>query len=154
MDILLIQKGHPYWERTIEFARGSSWRAGPFLAQRMEANDFQDWERVVVAVERDRVVGYCTFSEKDELPAEYGCAPFIGFVFVDERHRGNRISERMIEHALRYAKSLGFPSVYLMSGERGLYEKYGFENLGAYPTIYGTVDQLFRKGLQGVGSRE
>ena len=147
MDILLIHKGHPYWDRTIEFARASSWRAGPFLARRMEANDFQDWERVAVAVELDRVVGYCTFTEKDALPDGYGFAPFIGFVFVDERHRGSRVSQRMIERALQYAKSLGYPSVYLMSDERGLYEKYGFEKLGDYPTIHGAVEQLFRKGL-------
>ena len=28
-----------------------------------------------------------------------------------------------------------------------LYEKYGFESLGDYPTVYGTMDQLFTKLL-------
>ena len=51
----------------------------------------------------------------------------------------------MIGEVIRYAGSLGFQKVYLMSGEHGLYEKYGFEKIGEYPTIWGTTDQLFGK---------
>ena len=138
-----MRYGHPLWEKTIAFARNSSWRAGPVLAERMERNGFQAWERVIAAVEEGNVVGYCTFTEQDELPEACGYSPFIGFVFVDERRRGNRISQRMIEEALRYAGSIGYETVYLMSGERGLYEKYGFTKLGDYETVYGTIDQLF-----------
>ena len=147
MKTLLIQSGHPFWEKTISFARNCSWKAGPILASRMEKNDFQDWERVIIAIDHEAVVGYCTLSEKDELPVEYGFSPFIGFVFVDENHRGKRISEKMIEQAVHYAKELGFQSIYLMSGERGLYEKYGFQKIGEYETIYGTVDQLFQRAV-------
>ena len=145
LDIQLIQSGHPLWEKTIAFAQSSSWRAGPFLARRMAAGDFQPWERVVVAVDHGDIAGYCTFTEKDELPEPCPYAPFIGFVFVDEGHRGRRISERMIEKALAYAKEIGYPTVYLMSGEKGLYEKYGFEKIGDFETVFGTVDQLFHK---------
>ena len=148
LTIHLIQQGHPLWEDTIRFARACSWRAGPVLAKRMEANAFLDWERVIAAVLDGSIVGFCTFAERDELPAEYGYSPFIGFVFVAEAHRGNRISQRMIEAALRYANSLGYDTVYLMSGEQGLYEKYGFLKMGEYPTIYGSADQLFSRGTQ------
>ena len=143
LTIHLMRQGHPLWEDTIRFARDCSWRAGPALAKRMEANAFRDGERVIAAVEDGCIVGYCTFAERDELPAEYGYSPFIGFVFVAEAHRGNRISQQMIEAALRYANSLGYDTVYLMSGEQGLYEKYGFLKMGEYPTIYGSADQLF-----------
>ena len=34
-----------------------------------------------------------------------------------------------------------------MSGEVGLYEKYGFEKVGDYETIYDSVDQLFVKTI-------
>ncbi|MCR4584763.1 MAG: GNAT family N-acetyltransferase [Lachnospiraceae bacterium] len=36
-----------------------------------------------------------------------------------------------------------------MSGEIGLYEKYGFEKIGNMTTVYGTVDQLFRRKVRG-----
>jgi len=49
-----------------------------------EENEFNTWERVIVATEGNSIAGYCTVSEKDELPDEYDFTPFIGFVFVDE----------------------------------------------------------------------
>ena len=148
MEIHAIRQGHPLWERTISFARGCSWKAGPFLANKMTANDFRNWERVVIATEEDRIVGFCTFTEKDELPDHYSYSPFIGFVFVDEQHRGKRISEKMIGRALQYAGELGYRTVYLMSSEQGLYEKYGFEKIGDFETIWGTTDQLFQKAVR------
>ena len=147
MEIQMMQKGHSLWDKTISFAESCSWEAGPCLAARMKLNAFRDWERVVVAIENETLVGYCTFSERDELSEEYDYSPFIGFVFVDERHRGKRISEKMIQQILSYAKSIGFLTVYIMSGEQGLYEKYGFEKIDDFYTIYGTTDQLFHIGL-------
>ena len=35
-----------------------------------------------------------------------------------------------------------------MSGEQGLYEKYGFEKIGDFETIWGTTDQLFQKTVR------
>ena len=138
-----MQKGHPLWEKTIAFAQSCSWKAGPFLAERMRNNAFRDWERVIAAVENGRVAGYCTFTEKDELPEGCGFSPFIGFVFVDEQYRGRRISEKMIRQALAYAGTVGFRAVYILSGEQGLYEKYGFRKIGDCRTTYRTTDQLF-----------
>lgn len=54
----------------------------------------------------------------------------------------------MIQSALSYARELGYEKIHLMSGEIGLYEKYGFEKLGDYQTIYGTMDQLFVKSTK------
>lgn len=147
LDIRLIQSSHPLWEQTIAFARDCSWRAGPYLARRMAVDDFKDWERVIVAVDGGEIAGFCTLTEKDELPEPCEYFPFVGFVFVDERHRGRRQSERMIDRALAYAKEIGFHTVYLMSGEQGLYEKYGFTKLADCETAYGTTDQLFQKTL-------
>ena len=143
MEIQMMQKGHSLWDKTISFAQSCSWKAGPYLADRMKVNSFKDWERVVVAVEDETIVGYCTFSERDELSEKYDFSPFISFVFVDEQHRGKRISEKMIQQTLSYAKTIGYRTVYIMSGEHGLYEKYGFEKIGDFHTIYGTTDQLF-----------
>ncbi|MBR6222777.1 MAG: hypothetical protein IKQ71_05025, partial [Lachnospiraceae bacterium] len=56
-----------------------------------------------------------------------------------------RKSERMINVASDYARSIGFERIYIMSGEQGLYEKYGFEKIGDFKTVYGTEDQLFQK---------
>lgn len=135
--------GHRLWDETIALAANCSWRTGPYLAEKMADNDFAGWERVFAVCVDGEVAGFCTLSEKDELPPEYEFTPFIGFVFVDEKYRGKRLSERMINAAASYAHGLGYDKVYVMSGEVGLYEKYGFTGLGYYQTIYGRVDRLF-----------
>ena len=147
LEIQLIQQDHPLWKKVIAFAEHCSWKAGLSLAKRMRGNGFRDWERVIAATDGENIAGYCTVTERDELPEKYEYSPFVGFLFVDEQYRGKRISERMIGEACRYAKTLGYPVMNIMSGERGLYEKYGFEKIGEYETIYGTTEQLFQKAL-------
>ena len=131
----------------MNLAAACSWRAGPYLAKKMLENDFDDNERVIVAEIDGEPAGFCTFANKDELPLEYDFTPFIGFVFVDEKYRGRRLSERLISAACRVAKEQGFSTIYIMSGEIGLYEKYGFTKIGDYKTVYGSIDQLFRKRI-------
>ena len=145
IEIHAMSKGHKFWEETLQKAANCSWRAGPYLAEKMAENDFKEWERVFCAVENDEVVGFCTLVEKDELPEKFDFTPFIGFVFVDEAHRGKRLSQLLINNAVAYARELRYPKIYIMSGERGLYEKYGFVKLRDYETIYSTIDQLFVK---------
>ena len=143
MEIYTLTSTHDKWESVAAFAEKCSWRAGKHLAELMRSDFFGDWERVFAAFENGEPVGFCTLSEKDELDPKYSYSPLIGFVFVDEVHRGRRISGRMIEKVLEYAKSIGYDKVYIMSGERGLYEKYGFSCMGDYESIYGGTDQLF-----------
>lgn len=147
MEILVIINDHPLWDETILFAENCSWKAGPYLAQRMRNNEFEETERVIVATENNKPVAYCTFSLRDELPETSEYTPFIGFMFVDETCRGKRLSEKLIEVASEYAKSIGYEAIYILSGEIGLYEKYGFVKISDEETIYGTVDQLFQKRL-------
>lgn len=148
IEIHLMTAEHTYWKETISLAEKCSWKAGPFLAKKMQENDFKEWERVCAICVNGKVAGFSTFVEKDELPEQYDFTPFIGFVFVDEQYRGRRLSERMIQSIISYAKELGYDKVYIMSGEIGLYEKYGFVKLGDYETVYGSIDQLFVQNLE------
>ncbi len=145
IEIYSMAQGHKYWNETISLAAKCSWKAGSYLAEKMKNNGFAEWERVFAASVDEKVVGFCTLTEKDELPAKYEFTPFIGFLFVDEQYRGKRLSELMLKSATSYAQALGYEKIYIMSGEIGLYEKYGFEKLGNYETIYDTIDQLFVK---------
>ena len=147
MMIEILTPVHPLWQKTTSFAESCSWRVGATLAQKMRDNDFAANERVLIAIENDEIAGFCTLTNKDELPPEYDFTPFIGFLFGDEKYRGHRLSGKLIDAACRLAKEQGFSKIYIMSGEVGLYEKYGFEKLGDYATIYGTTDQLFLKAI-------
>ncbi len=145
IEIFPMSQGHRYWNETFSLAANCSWKAGSYLAEKMINNEFSEWEKVFAACVDEKVVGFCTLTEKDELSPKYEFKPLIGFVFVDEQYRGKRLSELMLKSAASYAHELGYQKVYIMSGEIGLYEKYGFIKLGDYETIYGTIDQLFVK---------
>ncbi len=144
-EIYSMTQGHYYWNETLSLAAKCSWKAGLYLAELMKNNEFSEWERVFAACVNKKVAGFCTLTAKDELSSKYEFTPFIGFVFVDEQYRGKRLSELMIKSATSYAYALGYEKIYIMSGEIGLYEKYGFTKLGNYETVYGSTDQLFVK---------
>lgn len=142
MDIKDVKLGDVLWELVANYAENCSWRAGVFLAKQMKENRFTDWERVFVAVEDLQICGYCTLAKTDCIP-DVDYTPYIGYMFVGEEYRGHRLSQQMIKHALEYAKKLGFSIVYLVSGERGLYEKYGFLKIADKKDFGGRDEQIF-----------
>lgn len=146
-NVTAISNKDNMWNSMIKYVRNCSWQAGAFLAEMMEKNQFQEWERIFVATENNNIIGFCTLTAKDELPTEYDYTPFLGFLFVDERKRGNRVSETIFDCAIEYAKELGYEKIYLMSEEKGLYEKYHFSVIGEFKTIYGDISQLFVKEI-------
>ena len=149
MEICVLDSTDEKWGSVAEFADNCSWAAGRTLARLMRTGSFKAWERVVAAFENGTPAGFCTHTEKDELEAKYPHTPLIGFMFVEKQYRGRRLSQRLIEKAAQYAALCGYGKVYLMSGEKGLYEKYGFEYIGDFETIYGGADGLFCKSVSG-----
>lgn len=143
MTIEAIKKEQELWEKTIRFAEKCPWPPGRRLAERMKINDFADWEQVFAAVQDGEVAGFCVFEHKGTVPKEFDFHPFLNMVFVDESRRGQRISQKLVEAALRYAKELGYSKVYLKSEHRGLYEKYGFRKIADFVPVTGKADQLF-----------
>ena len=142
-----LTAAHPLWQDMIAYAEACPWSAGPYLAREMRAGRFGGWERVFCLLDDGKISGFCNFTEKDELSPEYSFTPFVGFVYVEQGHRGRRLSQRMLDAVTEYAGRIGFRQIYLMTGEKGLYEKYGFQKIGDYPTIFGTTDQLFVKTI-------
>ena len=145
MEIYTMTDTHQKWGNVADYAEKCSWSAGKYLAELMRSNSFKDTERVFAAFEGGEPVGFCTLTEKDELDPKYPYSPLIGFIFVDEAYRGRRLSEKMIRKIFGYLRIIGSSKIYIMSGEKGLYEKYGFVRMGEYDTIYGGREQLFVK---------
>ena len=131
-------------ESVAEYADNCSWGAGSILAKQMRQNEFNDWEKVFVAIENSNIAGYCTLAADDCIP-DIPYTPYIGFLFVGEEYRGNRLSEELIRCTLKYAKELGFERVYLVSDHAGLYEKYGFVKTDEKPAPWNpdTMETIF-----------
>lgn len=142
MNIKTLTSADKLWSKVKKYAENCSWRAGKALAQMMDKGAFQDWERVVAALDGEEICGYCTVAKTDCIPdAEY--TPYIGFLFVDEAYRGNRLSQQIILHAMDYLKSVGFEKVYLVSDHVNLYEKYGFEVIDRKMAPWGEEEKIY-----------
>jgi len=147
MDILRLKYDDSYWHKTISYARECSWEVvGEHLAKMMESNRFTDWESVFIAIENDSVCGFCTFLKEDYYP-ENRYSPWISTIFVDEKARGNRLSGKMIEKVMAYAKTNGFSRVYIPSDIQGLYEKFGFMPIDTLMNYSGDYDTVFAKEI-------
>ncbi len=146
MRFNIINYEDKLWNQSIEYAKACTWKAGPFLAKLMMENRLQDWERVVVAIDNNSIVGFCTVTKEDCLP-NTTYSPYIGFMFVDENYRGNRISEKLIFNAISYIKELNFEKVYLISDHINLYEKYGFIKIDEQIDSAGNSQTIFAKQL-------
>lgn len=147
MEIVKADPNSPCFEKLIRYAEACSWDGvGRHLAGMLENGAFTDWESAFAAVVEGNVVGFCTFMKADYYP-DNRYSPWISSIFVDEKHRGSRISEKLIQAAIEYAKSLGFSRVYIPSDITGLYEKYGFVRIDELENYGGGIDHVFMKEI-------
>lgn len=145
MEFILINQYHYLWQHMITYSKQCSWKTADYLAELMQNNEFSDWERVLVAVNGDEIDGFCTLTKKDTYP-KLPYSPFIGFLFVSEKARGNRLGEKLIEHGSGYLKDCGFDTVYIVSSHENLYEKFGFVKIDTLERI-NEVETVFSKEL-------
>lgn len=134
------------WNSVKEYAEKCSWRAGKSLADLMARQAFVDWERVIVASDQESICGFCTVIKEDCIP-DVAYSPYIGYVFVGEEYRGQRLSEKMIRYAMEYLKSIGFDRVYLVSDHVNLYEKYGFQVIDRKTAPWGAQEKIYMQKL-------
>ncbi len=146
MNISRIEKNSEKWNELISYAQSCSWIVGRHLADMMKRNAFTEWESVFAVVSEDKVIGFCTFLKTDYYP-ENRYSPWISSIFVDESYRGNRISEKMIETVISYAKEQGFSKVFIPSDMIGFYEKYGFIKIDEMQNFSGDIDNIFVKEI-------
>lgn len=132
------------WIDVANYADNCSWAAGKNLARQMRSNSFSDWERVFVALVDNQIAGYCTLAKTDCIP-NVPYTPYIGYMFVGEQYRGNRLSKKLIDFTLAYAKEVGFDKIYLVSDHVNLYEKYGFIKIDEKPAPWNpeTMETIF-----------
>ena len=108
--------------------------------------EFSEWETMFVALVNNQIVGMASIAKTDyyPLPEIY---PWVSSIFVAEEYRGHRISEKLIEAANQYAKSLGFKKTYIPSEHVGLYEKYGYHYIKDIVNYGNGIDRLYVKQL-------
>ena len=147
MMILPITSKDNSRDSLINYANSCDREAWPILTKKMQWNDFSDWERVFLATENDKIIWFCTFTKEDWIPnCDY--SPFVWFIFVDENYRWKRVSEKMINEVEKYAKTLNFKKLYIVSDHKGLYEKYWFEKCDEKADDLWHIESIFVREIK------
>lgn len=131
-------------DRGLDYMEASPWIGGASLARKVREGGFKENERILLALDGEAIVGYCSLTEKDLLPeGDYG--PFIGHLFIDEAYRGRGLAGVLLDQAWDYVRGRGHKGLYLISNQLGLYERYGFRLEKDLAQIDGDVERLFFK---------
>lgn len=144
----LLDASNKEWDNVANQISQVTWRAGKSLSEKMHSNYFTDWERVIVGRSSEgKLTSFCVVSKKDGL-TDNRISPFIAYVFVSEEYHGYRLSEELLNIVVNYLKEQQFKVAFIVSGEIGLYEKYGYKKLKNRTTIHGDIENLFEKHLK------
>ena len=146
MDLKMITSSDKMWSKVRDYAENCSWKAGKSLAAAMDNHAFTGWDRVVVALDHEKICGYCTVAKTDCIP-DVCYTPYIGYLFVGEEYRGNRLSQKLIQYSMDYLKSIGFDKVHIVSDHENLYEKYGFNIIDRKMAPWGAEEKIYMQKL-------
>lgn len=146
MELKLITTNDEEWEDAIEYAQTCPWKAGKSLVKKMTGGYFNDWQRVMIVKDDGYIIAFCTFTKEDGI-IDINYTLYIGYIYIDEKYRGYRISKQMIDKAIEYAKELGFKEVYIVSDHDNLYEKYGFYVCDYKKNKHGIIEKIYRRKI-------
>ena len=147
-EIRKVDKDTPLARQLIEFVEHFSWEeVKEHTLQNLNNWVFTDWETMFVALVDGKIVGMGSIAKTDYYPLPE-IFPWVSCLFVSEDYRGQRISQKLVDYANDYAKSLGFERTYIPSEHVGLYEKYGYTYLKDIVNYGGGVDRLYVKELK------
>ena len=120
----------------IEFANNCSFQgAGACLAELLFYDEFKNYEKVFAAVSENKVIGFAALLKECFCINNESHAPWLDFLFVDEKYRNQHIGITLIDTVCCYAKQLGFNNIFLCTvSHKDFYEKLGF--IIKYTTLY------------------
>ena len=148
LEIQKVEKDTELMDKLLEFVENFSWEeVKEHTVHTIKNWVFEEWETPFAAIMNGRIVGMVTIMKTDyyPLPEIY---PWVSTLFVTEEYRGQRISEKLIDCANRYAKEIGFDRTYIPTDHVGLYEKYGYSYVKDIVNYGNGVDRLYTRELE------
>lgn len=147
LSVVKVEKDTPFAQEFLHFVENCSWtEVRDHIAGLIREWKFTDWETMFAAVRDGRIVGMASVLKTDYYPLPE-IFPWVSCVFVEKPYRGQRISEKLIDAANRYAKEHGFTRTYIPTEHKGLYERYGYTYVKDIVNYGGGTDRLYVKNL-------
>ena len=147
LSVVKVEKDTPFAQEFLHFVENCSWtEVRDHIAGLIREWKFTDWETMFAAVKDGRIVGMASVLKTDYYPLPE-IFPWVSCVFVEKPYRGQRISEKLIDAANRYAKEQGLTRTYIPTEHKGLYERYGYTYVKDIVNYGGGTDRLYVKNL-------
>lgn len=136
-----------YW---LSKMKECDWGAGQYLEKLLREGKLKqlvgESTKVLMLVDGDKLVSFCTFAEKDDIqPTDL--TPWIGWVYTFPDYRGKRYAGKLLGHAEALAKEAGIKNIYISTNHIGLYEKYGYEFFQVMKDIEGEDSRVYVRNL-------
>ena len=156
MDILDYERTvKPDW--WLKQMAGCDWGGGHFLYTVLTENRFHalygEKTRLLILADGTKLVSFCTYAEKDDIP-DSDLTPWMGFVYTHPDYRGRRLMGKLISRVKELARNDGYETLYIATGEIGLYEKYGAEYLTDGKDMRGGTSRIYRMDTYGFYGHE
>ena len=151
MEILDLERSeHP--ETWLNQIAECGWRAGPFLHAMLTEGRFHECcgekAKVLLLADGEKLASFCTYAERDEIP-DTALTPWLGFVCTCPDYRGRRLMGKLICRAKELARDDGYDTLWISTGETGLYEKYGAEYAMTLKDSRGEDSRIYRMDTYG-----
>lgn len=106
-----------------------------------------DFPQIVAVTENEEIIGSYSFVAKELVKDNHNYTPWLGTLFVKEKYRGRHYSPLLIENACQRVQKMGYNHLYLATDHIGLYEKFGFEEIGLGLYLWGESTKFYRKSI-------
>ena len=137
-----------YWLREIQ---KSGWRAGQYLYELLRDRRLKELcgqnTKVLLLTDGKQLVSFCTYAEQDDV-REPSLTPWVGFVYTFPAFRGKRHMGQLLDYAVVLAYEEGKETIYISTGETGLYEKYGFSFWKMMKDVNGEDSRIYKKEVE------
>ena len=102
--------------------------------------------RFYLMIKNETIVG-CFALLTNDLISRQDLMPWFACLFIDEAHRGNRLSELMFHHAEQEMSVAGFENLYLATDHQDLYEKFSWLRIEDGYDFFGNKFLIYKKPL-------
>lgn len=97
----------------------------------------------IVLHETEIIASYALLT--NDIISRQDLMPWFACLFVNEDHRLKGIAEKLLNHALKEAKSKGYDHLYLSSDLVNFYEKKGWNLFGTGYNVFGEGIKIYTK---------
>ena len=98
------------------------------------------------AHEGDDIKGVYQISMFD-LDVRPDIYPWLINIYVDEKSRGEGICRKLVFHAEKTAREMGYDELFLYTHHKGLYEKFGYKFFDNTETFRGDTETILKIDL-------